>query len=142
MKLTPSQRRVLEALDEGEWVPGWRIPHLMALSLPRYRVLPQQTVTLNALLRKGLVEVRVRNAGLLHEWRRTYAGMRAIGLMHCDLCDRYYHEENASECRGCGRIVCPECWDHDDQSKADGYCGQCGPFSPACTAAVERGEGQ
>ncbi len=142
MKLSDAQRRVLAALDEGEWVAHWQVPLRMATYMTRFHPLPLQTVTLSALLRKGLVEVRVRNAGLAQEWRRTYAGMRAIGLMHCDLCDRYYHEENASECRGCGRIVCPECWDHDDQSKADGYCGQCGPFSPACTAAVERGEGQ
>ncbi len=78
MKLTDSQRRVLEALSEDEWVAHWQVPLRVATYMTRFHPVPLQTVTLNALLRKGLVEVRVRNAGLTHEYRRTPAGTAAL----------------------------------------------------------------
>lgn len=78
MKLSEAQRAVLQAVPEGEWVPGYRVPHLVALNMPRYRVLPQQTVTLDALVRRGLLYVRARNAGLVHEYRRQPAGTAAL----------------------------------------------------------------
>ena len=61
--------------------------------------------------------------------------------MKCDLCDREYDADNASQCGKCRRIVCPECWGHDaDPGRLDGYdgyCYKCEPFAPAETAALE-----
>ena len=76
--MSEAQRRVLEALTEGEWVAHWLVPHCVGLRLPRYRPLPLMTVTLRALLQKGLLEVRERNSGLAQEWRRTPAGTAAL----------------------------------------------------------------